>query len=296
MISYRNYSRLTIDCRMAAARKSLGILHPWLFKRHGLPRFRKVQIWFQCIFPCVTAGLLATGVDQHSLALVDAFSIKCFRRIYQQPVHLDHINNKDFLEHHHIRDPLKALRSLCIKTIHRENVERISWPAQTFYYTIIPQHTRNTWRAAYGTLSRVWSNISEPYQCHLCHRHFSTLTGLNEHIFKQHREFSGRLRSYQPAVDQQQGLPTCSRCGKHFTTWYGLKTQIEYTSIVQTHRTSLRSMLHTPWELPQHPILCRYLASHCILCGQFLNSKIAMQVHWKTFHPRQFSKQVEGFN
>ena len=78
MISYRNFTRLTTDCRLAAARKSLGILSPWLLKRHGLPRFRRVQLWYQCVFPSLTSGLLATGLDQHSLALLDAFSIKCF--------------------------------------------------------------------------------------------------------------------------------------------------------------------------------------------------------------------------
>ena len=312
MISYRNITRLTTDCRIAAARKSLGILSPWLFKRHGLPRFRRVQLWYQCVFPSLTSGLLATGLDQHSLALLDAFSIKCFRRMYQQPVHLDHIPNKEFLEQHHIRDPLKALRALCIKTIQREQqrIHQLDCSDILLFPTISAnlEHLECClWHIEqcleYRRSGVRPSNSLELYHCHLCDRQFSTLTGLNEHIFKQHREFSGRLRSYRPAIDQQQGLPTCSRCGKHFTTWYGLKTHIEYRcllppvqvghQIVQTHRTSLRPMLNTPWDISQHPSLCRYLATHCILCGQFINSKTALQTHWKTFHPELISKLAD---
>ena len=313
MISYRNLHQ--IDHWLSVSSSSKIIRNPFTVathKRHGLPRFRRVQPWYQCVFPSLTSGLLATGLDQHSLALLDAFSIKCFRRMYQQPVHLDHITNKEFLEQHHIRDPLKALRALCLKTIQREQhrIHHLDCSDILMFPTISAnlEHLECClWHIEqcleYRRSGVRPSNSLELYHCHLCDRQFSTLTGLNEHIFKQHREFSGRLRPYRPAIDQQQGLPTCSRCGKHFTTWYGLKTHVEYRcllppvqvghQIVQTHRTSLRPMLNTPWELSQHPSLCRYLATHCILCGQFINSKAALQTHWKTFHPELTSKQAD---
>ena len=297
MLSYRNSTRLTTERRLKAARKSLGILSPWLYKRNGLSRFRRTQLWFQCVFPSATSGLLATGLDQHSLALLDAFSIKCFRRMYQQPVHLDHINNKDFLAQHRIRDPLKALRALCIKTMQREQYRIHHLHRSDILLFPNPSATLEhleccLWHIEQSlTHRRSGANPSHSldlFHCHLCERQFSTLTGLNEHLFKQHREFSGHL-----AIDQQHGLPTCSRCGKHFTTWYGLKHHIEYRCLlppvqvrsqtVQEHRATLSTLLQTPMDISQNQTLCMYLATHCILCGQFLNSKAAMQIHWKTY-------------
>ena len=301
MVSYRNYSSQTINCRIAAARKSLGLLHQWLFGKHGLQRFQKLKLWYQCIFPCLTAGLLATGVDQQTLIQFDVFCLKSIRRIYNQPVHLELDTHQAFLTQHKIRDPLQVLRKLCIKTLHRESNRAQTLSTVDILSSWTPDHLETClWNIEHCLSSRrhrTGSTVqSAPYQCHICEQVFLTIPGLHEHISKSHHESHGQLRSFRPEVDLHRGLPTCSRCGKHFTSWHALKHHIEYRCLfpvskvqnqdTSNRRTLLRPFLMNPNSLPQHLPLCKYIATHCIICGQFHYSYTALYTHWKMYHPR----------
>ena len=225
MVSYRNHSSQTINCRVAAARKSVGLLHPWLFGKRGLQRFQKVKLWYQCIFPCLTAGLLATGVDQQTLTQFDVFSLKSLRRIYKQPVHLDHVSHQDFLIQHRIRDPMQALRKLCIKTLQRESHRTQHLSAVDILSSWTPDHLLTClWNIEHSLISRrhrIGSTTQDaPYQCHLCEKVFLTVPGLHEHISKSHKESQGQLRSFRPEVDLQRVGPRRNNLhGKKHWPW-----------------------------------------------------------------------------
>lgn len=100
MVSYHNFVRLTMDSRVAAAKKTPSIIHKWIYSRGGLTTKQKIRLWFQCVYPCLSAGLLAVGLNQQSLNTFDAYCLKCLRGIFHSPVHLDRIPHHQFLSQH----------------------------------------------------------------------------------------------------------------------------------------------------------------------------------------------------
>lgn len=94
-------------------------MHKWIFTKPGLSRSQRIKLWYQCVYPCMTPGILAAGVDQTTLTQFDSFSLHSLRKIVSQPVHLELLSNTDFLARYRLRDPLVMLRQLCIKMIDR---------------------------------------------------------------------------------------------------------------------------------------------------------------------------------
>ena len=237
MLSYRNSRQLTMKCRIAASRKSESVMHKWIFTHKGFSRCQKVKLWFQCIFPCLTAGILAAGVDQTTLQQFDSFSLHSLRKIFRQPVHLELLSHADFIARFRLRDPLLMLRKLCNKMIIRQQQRVQVLTPQDILQTATVDHLTDCLlqidRCLAHRRSPVGPSIKEnPFQCHLCSATFLTIRGLNEHLVKSHQDLTGKLRPFQPEADLTAGVPTCSRCGKTFTTWAATRHHVEYRCLL----------------------------------------------------------------
>ena len=119
MLTYKNSKQRTMARRIQAGRKSESVMRKWIFTHKGFSRCQRVRLWNQCIYPCITAGILAAGVDQNTLQQFDSFCLHSLRKIFRQPVHLELLSHADFITRFRLKDPLVMLRKLCQKMIHR---------------------------------------------------------------------------------------------------------------------------------------------------------------------------------
>ena len=139
-----------------------------------------------------------------------------------------------------------------------------------------------------------------PYCCHHCDLQFETQVGLQAHLSKTHRDIPGQLRSFRPATDLQAGLPTCKRCQMSFTTWSALKHHIEFRcnlplpQVQATEPMELQSQfasfIEAPTELADASSLCEYFSRYCSICLQFHCTDRSLKLHWKQYHPHEFSQ------
>ena len=305
MISYHNYERLSMDSRISAAKKTSSIIHSWIYTRGGLTLHQKARLWNQCVYPCLTAGILAVGINQHTLASFDAYCMKSLRSIYHAPVHLDHIPHHRFLTMHRLKDPLKTLLKLCKTTLQREQDRHHRLAHTDILQSWTPNHLQQCIQqielCIQSRRQSVSSSISVfPYCCHHCDLQFETQAGLQAHLSKTHQDTPGQLRSFIPETDLKEGLPTCKRCQIPFTTWSALKHHIEYRcnlplpQVRATEQMELQSQfasfIEAPAELEDATALCSYFRKYCSICLQFHGTDHSLKLHWKTYHPSEFSQ------
>ena len=305
ILSYRNARQLTMKCRISAAKRSEGVMHKWIFTHKGFNRSQRIRLWHQCIFPSVTAGILAVGVNQDTLQKFDAYCMHSIRKIYRQPVHIELLSHSDFIDRFRIRDPLKMLWKLCHKMIIRQQQKVQDLTSNDILKTAsigsLTDSLSQIERCIVHRRSPVGPPVSEnPFQCHLCSATFDTIRGLNEHLVKSHQDYTGKLRLFQPEVDLVDGVPTCSRCGLTFTSWGATRHHVEYRCLLpapvisweekQWRSTELMKYVTNAVALANNSQLCTHFARHCSICGQFLSNKLAMKQHWKTYHPWEFLK------
>ena len=305
MISYHNYERLSMDSRISAAKKTSSIIHSWIYTRGGLTLHQKARLWNQCVYPCLTAGILAVGINQHTLASFDAYCMKSLRSIYHAPVHLDHIPHHRFLTMHRLKDPLKTLLKLCKTTLQREQDRHHRLAHTDILQSWTPNHLQQCIQqielCIQSRRQSVSSSISVfPYCCHHCDLQFETQAGLQAHLSKTHQDTPGQLRSFIPETDLKEGLPTCKRCQIPFTTWSALKHHIEYRcnlplpQVRATEQMELQSQfasfIDAPAELEDATALCSYFRKYCSICLQFHGTDHSLKLHWKTYHPSEFSQ------
>ena len=305
MISYHNFVRLTMDSRVAASKKTSSIIHQWIYNRGGLTFKQKIKLWYQCVYPCLTAGILAVGLNQQSLNTFDAYCLRCLSSIMHSPVHLDHIPHHQFLSRHKIKDPLKTLHKLCLKTLKNESYRYHHLASDDILQAWTPDHLEQclqqielciqTRRQQAGL-----STLVHPYTCHHCGLPFETIVGLQAHLSKKHRDIPGQLRSFNPATDLQAGLPTCRRCHSHFTSWWALKHHVEYRRTLPLPQASatatmelqsqFSSFVDAPVELADATTLCTTFQKYCSICLQFYGTDHSLRLHWKTYHPNEYSQ------
>ena len=284
MISYHNYERLSMDSRISAARKTSSIIHRWIYTRGGLTLNQKARLWFQCVYPCLTTGILAVGISQHTLASFDAYCMKSLRSIFHAPVHLDHIPHHRFLTMHRLKDPLKTLYKLCKTTLQREQARHHRLDTTDILQSWTPEHLQQCLQqlelCIQSRRQSASSSISVfPYCCHHCDLQVEIQVGLQAHLSKTHHDIPGQLRSFIPETDLQEGLPTCKRCHKTFTSWSALKHHIEYRcnlplpQVRATEQMELQSQfagfIDAPTELAEASSLCDYFSRYCSICLQF---------------------------
>ena len=303
MLTYRNASHLTMQCRLSATKKSEGVMHKWIFTHKGFSRHQRLKLWHQCIFPSVTAGILAVGVNQSTLQKFDSYCMHSIRKIFRQPVHLELLSHADFIARFRLRDPLLMLWKLCHKMITRRQHRALTLTSHNILNTAtvdsLTESLSQIERCIAHRRSSVGPPVSQnPFQCHICSTTFDTTRGLNEHLVKKHQDYTGKLRSFQPEADLVHGVPTCSRCGQIFSSWGAIRHHVEYRCLLPSpvipwtekhwHSSELIKFTSDVVALGQHPQLCNHFVRHCSLCGQFHSNKTAMKHHWKMYHPHEF--------
>ena len=303
MLSYRSASHLTMQCRISAAKRSERVMHKWIFSHKGFSRSRRIKLWHQCIFPSVTAGILAVGVNQDNLQKFDAYCMHSLRKIYRQPVHIELLSHSDFIDRFRLQDPLKMLWKLCHKMIIRRQHRLQVLTSNDILHTATVGSLTNSLiqieRCIAHRRSPVGPPVSEqPFQCHICSATYDTIRGLNEHLVKSHQDYTGKLRLFRPEVDLDEGVPTCSRCGQTFTSWGATRHHVEYRCLLpapvikweekQWRSAELMKYVSNVAALETNFTLCSHFDRHCSICGQFHFHKIAMKQHWKVYHPNEF--------
>ena len=304
IISYHNFEKLSMDSRLAAAKKTSSIIHRWIYSRGGLTLHQKARLWYQCVYPCLSAGILAVGINSHTLATFDAYCMRSLRCIFHAPVHLDHIPHHQFLATHRLKDPLKTLHKLCKTTLQREQDRFHRLEDTDILKSWTPDHLQQCMQQLELCIQSRRQSVSSstsvfPYCCHHCDHQFETRVGLQAHLSKTHHDIPGQLRSFRPATDLQAGLPTCKRCQMSFTTWSALKHHIEFRCnlpLPQAQATEpmelqsqFASFIEAPNELAEARSLCEYFGRYCSICLQFHCTDRSLKLHWKQYHPHEFS-------
>ena len=310
VLTYRNASQLTMQCRISAAKRSEGIMHKWIYTHKGFSRAQRLMLWFQCIFPSVSAGILAVGVNQGTLQRFDAYCMHSLRKIYRQPVHIELLSHADFLARFRIRDPLKLLWKLCHKMIIRHQERALILTSQDILQTATVGSLTDSLSQIERSLVHRRSQVGPPvshhsFQCHICSATFETTRGLNEHLVKSHQDYTGKQRHFQPEVDLADGVPTCSRCGQIFSSWGAIRHHIEYRCLLPApgvqwaeknwQSTELLKYASNVVALSGNKQLCHHFDQHCSICGQFHSNKAAMKHHWKLYHPHEFQKLYDVY-
>ena len=138
IMSYRNFARQTMQCRITVATKVSQQLTRWLHKTASLHRPQKIKLWFQCVFPCAIYGLRCIGITQQTLIMLDRFLMQQLRRICREPPHLHHLSHADFLTQYGVPDPLIRLQQQIANSALRETQRSQNLSAFDILHNITP--------------------------------------------------------------------------------------------------------------------------------------------------------------
>eukprot|EP00435_Cladocopium_sp_Y103_P014281 s3225_g3.t1 len=310
VLSYSHFELLTVRHRIKAGIQVAHQLHRWLHKQTGFSSFQKTKLWFQCVFPCLTYGLRAVGWNFRTLQMLDRTMIGQLRRIFRSPVHLTHLSHSDFLEHFGITDPLQQLLHQCHTAAERDTQRRSQLTSDDIIHQIPPVNHPELCQVIADVLDSRrhhsdWNEVMVPEHCCIhCSCSFSTLAALRRHVTLVHERRTGLLRLPIPA-DVFDGVPTCARCGKHFTRWHNLYYHLSFvcTDLPQEldeteHRLRVQEFLQYArglqfLALGQQQDLTSYFMHRCILCGKYVVSNRGMIAHWEHDHVDSFRKHGE---
>lgn len=287
-LSYRNHTHCTLQTRLAAGRKASLIIHRWLFCKHAFSTKGRLKLWHQCIFSCVTYGLLHVGLTESDLLKLRIFCIQQLRRIFHQPAHITHIPNHTFLSQHHLIDPLVLFLNSC-KRWHGPHVFRLEHlsPPDIVHQINLQPLTDNLAR-----LEHAMSDIAT--QDHV------PPTLPTEHQGKSFVMHPGKLGVRNMSM-AHQGLPMCVHCNRHFTTWDRFYYYVEYICPMATWQDQMSSdadarqavlsdiLLQGPDGMNGHPELQQHLLTHCILCDRFGGTSNSVTRRWLQDHHEVFS-------
>ena len=109
VLSYKQPELLTQKKRISSGIRAQGQLARWLRCKNVLPISLKVKVWHQCVFPCLTYGILHVGVTPTSSALFQQECMKQLRRLYKEPVFMTRQSHVDFRLKHKLTHPVELL-------------------------------------------------------------------------------------------------------------------------------------------------------------------------------------------
>ena len=307
-LSYGTFETLTMTHRLAAADRTHATLHRWLHVQPGLTSRHRVQLWRQCVFSCMTHGLFHTGFAVSDLLLLHRKCLTQLRRIYKQPVYATRETHTAFLQRMRLDGPLDLLWKLCHQTWRREISRTQHLSMDDVLHQIPKPRFEQLLQVIEAALVQSRSDLrltqpddlSPSLECPDCLQTFTSFSQLRRHQTKAHGHFRGQLR--QIAVgDMTNGLPTCSRCLQHFTTWHAFRQHVqfvcadtlhqepEHDETEHEHRLRVAEFMQFSnganfQALCEQPALLAYFLNHCILCGKFHLSAKALLHHWTLDH------------
>ena len=253
-LSYFNYEKATMNLRIKHSWQTSLQLHRWLFTTQGMTTRQKVKLWYQCVFACLTYGILSTGVTEQTLIKLHQFSMRQLRRILHEPVYIARTTHRDFLQAHNLDDPLWRLHQLCVTAAQRSDARRSTLAnddIQRLHTQIDYTQALHLIEATHWKLHHAAPEAtSQPrlYQCPECTCTFAHLHMLRRHCTLKHGRRSGRI----PADDHiQQTVPTCHKCQQSFSTWSSLEYHLNYVCNMPAqdidqleHRLRVQELLH----------------------------------------------------
>ena len=310
-LSYKNTELLTQRLRVQSGQRAQGHLTKWLHCKTLLSQKLKIQLWFQCVFPCLTYGILHVGVTLSSLTIFYAECMKQLRRILKAPVFLSRDSHLDFLIKHSLPHPVVALQRLGQRLWDTATHQRVHLESQDILNAFQPDwymHQLNTIQLFLHQQQPTSTISSQPstntnLHCDDCNLHFTTAAAYRRHCTQQHGLRSGQLRQCTQD-DMIDGRPTCARCLQDFQTWATFKYHVEYVCLSERpaqatptahaeHHLRTAELVHYAatsnlQALGLNEALCAYFSQRCGLCAQICLTSRGLFHHWRTDHNQEF--------
>ena len=311
VVSYGQFESLTLAFRLKSATKSAMLLHVWLRGKGGLNRKQKATVWVQCIFTSAVHSLLSVGMTSNGLLQLDRFCLLQLRKIFEQPVHLDHVTHKQFLQSHHLKDPLSLLRRRCSRMMKRNQLRKskaspddlfANWDCTHIATQLnLIEHFNHQRRSSYNVPSQ-----PSTFKCDHCSKAFPSLAELRRHCTREHDRQSGLLRSFDFQRDVHNGVPTYRRCKQHFTSWKQLKKHVMFVCTAPLpQEDDERRKFHEQqsnflrWadadlaHMDPDNQLCASFCVRCAVCNKFCNCLRSMKYHHLVDHPTAHAAHTE---
>ena len=308
-LSYSQFEKQTIDMRIKQARKTSFSLNRWLTGGGGLTLHHRYKIWKQCVLPCLLHGLHYTGFTRAGIQQMDVFIFQQIRRIFQKIQKCERTSHAQFLHDLNLGDPLDIVRRRCSDTITKLQKRYASFPAND----IVLQHDYSRLVTGLQVLDGYLlegrpstQRISEtpllkPLVCPFCDASFQVESDLKSHLTSRHEFKLGRLRVLSLLHDARNGLPTCNRCGGHFTTWPNLKHHVEYVctcplpqddaGIAAFRRLQKDLLSHAASDLQGFKTaqeLQKWFAHRCSICNRYCENSKALMKHHLNERPHEY--------
>ena len=309
-ISYGAYQQQTLRYRQTCARNVASLLSKWLRGRGGLTSHQKAKLWLQCVFTSLIHGLSHVGLTPLQLQQLDGWCLTQLRHLFREPIHLNHISHTDFLLRFRLQDPLQILRKRLHGILTRELTRSRRLGPQDILHDA-DSHRPNTFLTTLETFipcrrDKFDSFDINCFQCIYCNTSFLDVNHLRQHHSKCHGMREGQIRILDPLLDVLSGVPTCRRCGTHFTRWNTLKTHIEMTCLqdlpqempdvtsFRIAQTQFRQYINNNLEnLENQAELIHRFLTRCSVCNQFHSSSFAMTKHWQTAHAVEYQMYTD---
>ena len=317
-VSFSNFERQTMLARIKAGEKTVQQISRWIFTQKGFNVSRKQLLWRQCVFTSMRYSLIPIGFTPSTIALLDVACYKHLRRIFREPVHLFRTTHQDFLTAHQIPDALALLWAFCHKAAGRDALRLETLAPHDILHRMKPiDYTERC-----QVLARAWEHLRqrrisvthlEPdaqHECPVCQQLYPNLKTLRRHLTLEHDERTGPLRQPLP-TDFDNGVPTCSRCKQHFTTWHGLRNHVQFVCMTDfqdpadpdeevEHRVRVHELLQYACCLNLEALsmdveIAAYFHTRCGICKFFCSTTKGLLQHFKTVHADVFTRH-EGLN
>ena len=234
-LSYTRMEDLTVTRRIRAAQASFDRLKP-VIAHKALALTTRLRIWQACVVSSLLYALPQVGLTSGAAQRVAVSFYRQLRHITRQPVHLTGISNLRLCAVHGVADPIESLAHSASKQQAKTARLQHTLAAQDarFSEDILACETRLATQLQAIMQDRKAGHVKDAPQafpCQQCDYVAGSKTALTKHRNKVHQ--AGLQQSSYldwKAVDRfvhgTNGLPTCSCCGKDFSSWQQLQRHV----------------------------------------------------------------------
>ena len=308
-VNYYNFERATALTRIKASDKTGQQLHRWLYSTKSLNCMQKYRLWKQCVFATMRYSLIAVGMTHQTAKLIDFACLKQLRRLFREPPHLTLTTNQEFLQRHHLIEPLLQLVAFCQSASERDS-QRISQlrhddillHTEAIDYEHHMQVLTESWYLQrQRTPDRVPTQPEAQLVCPTCWIPLDSWKHLRKHLTEAHGIRPGALRQFT-SQDCAQGVPTCNRCFMQFSTFHSLAYHVQYVCTAERqdieeveHRVRVQELLQYArgqqlQALSTNAPLLAYFHHRCALCSFFSVTTRGLYMHWQREHSEVYQR------